>query len=212
MNYAIYRIAETIRVLLFMTLAILVFNFYPVTAIMIVLLALLNDGAILSIAYDNVRPSPKPEAWNMHRVLGVSTMLGIAGVIASFGMFYIAERVLHLDREVVQTLMYLKLSVAGHLNIFVTRTRGPFWSIMPARILLIAVFGTQALATIIAVSGLLMPAISWELAGLVWGYALVWFLINDQVKLLGYRILDPKGAPVIAQRGPAKAVTAVPSP
>jgi len=209
-SYAIYRIAETIRVLLFMTLAILVFNFYPVTAIMIVLLALLNDGAILSIAYDNVRPSPKPEAWNMHRVLGISTMLGIAGVIASFGMFYIAERVLHLDREMVQTLMYLKLSVAGHLNIFVTRTRGPFWSIMPARILLIAVFGTQTIATIIAVSGLLMPAISWELAGLVWGYALVWFLINDRVKLLGYRILDPGGAPVIVQRA-AKPVTAMPS-
>jgi H+-transporting ATPase len=202
-SYAIYRIAETIRVLLFMTLAILVFNFYPVTAIMIVLLALLNDGAILSIAYDNVRPAPKPEAWNMHRVLGISTMLGLAGVIASFGMFYIGEEVLHLDREVVQTLMYLKLSVAGHLNIFVTRTRGPFWSIAPAKILLIAVFGTQAVATIIAVSGLLMPAISWELAALVWGYALVWFLINDRVKLLGYRILDPQGAPVIAQRGSA---------
>ncbi len=93
-SYAIYRIAETIRVLLFMTLAILVFNFYPVTAIMIVLLALLNDGAILSIAYDNVRPSPKPEAWNMHRVLGIATVLGIAGVIASFGLFYIGERVL----------------------------------------------------------------------------------------------------------------------
>ena len=53
-SYAIYRIAETLRVLLFMTLAILVFNFYPVTAVMIVMLALLNDGAILSIAYDNV--------------------------------------------------------------------------------------------------------------------------------------------------------------
>ena len=204
-SYAIYRIAETMRVLLFMTLSILVFNFYPVTAIMIVLLALLNDGAILSIAYDNVRPSPKPEAWNMRRVLGISTMLGTAGVIAAFGMFYIGEEVLHLDREVVQTLMYLKLSVAGHLNIFVTRTRGPFWSIAPAKILLIAVFGTQALATIIAVSGLLMPAISWELAALVWGYALVWFLVNDRVKLLGYRILDPQGEPVIAQRKTAAA-------
>ena len=53
-SYAIYRIAETLRVLLFMTLAILVFNFYPLTAVMIVMLALLNDGAILSIAYDNV--------------------------------------------------------------------------------------------------------------------------------------------------------------
>jgi H+-transporting ATPase len=199
-SYAIYRIAETIRVLLFMTLSILVFNFYPVTAIMIVLLALLNDGAILSIAYDNVRPSPKPESWNMHRVLGISTLLGITGVISSFGMFYIGERVLHLDREIVQTLMYLKLSVAGHLNIFVTRTRGPFWSIRPANILMIAVFGTQIVATIIAVYGLLMPAIGWELALFVWGYALVWFLINDRVKLLGYRILDPKGEPVIAQR------------
>ena len=208
-SYAIYRIAKTIRVLLFMTLAILVFNFYPVTAIMIVLLALLNDGAILSIAYDNVRPSPKPESWNMRRVLGISTMLGLAGVVASFGMFYIGERVLHLDREVVQTLMYLKLSVAGHLNIFVTRTRGPFWSIMPARILLIAVFGTQAFATIIAVYGLLMPALGWELALFVWGYALVWFLINDRVKLVGYRILDPEGEPaLITQRSPAVAAGA----
>ena len=64
-SYAIYRIAETIRVLLFMTLSILVFNFYPVTAVMIVLLALLNDGAILSIAYDRVHYSDQPEAWNM---------------------------------------------------------------------------------------------------------------------------------------------------
>ncbi len=204
-SYAIYRIAETIRVLLFMTLSIIVFNFYPVTAIMIVLLALLNDGAILSIAYDNVRTSPEPEAWNMHRVLGISTLLGIAGVIASFGLFYIGERVMHLDREVIQTLIYLKLSVAGHLNIFVTRTRGPFWSIKPARILLIAVFGTQAVATIIAVYGLLMPAIGWGLAGLVWGYALVWFLINDRVKLFGYRIFDPEGEPALTQRPSAPA-------
>ncbi len=70
-SYAIYRIAETLRVLLFMTLAILVFNFYPVTAVMIVMLALLNDGAILSIAYDNVHYKNQPEAWNMRLVLGI---------------------------------------------------------------------------------------------------------------------------------------------
>ena len=78
-SYAIYRIAETIRVLLFMTLSILVFNFYPVTAVMIVLLALLNDGAILSIAYDKVHYSNKPEGWNMRMVLGIATVLGMAG-------------------------------------------------------------------------------------------------------------------------------------
>ena len=190
-SYAIYRIAETLRVLLFMTLAILVFNFYPLTAVMIVMLALLNDGAILSIAYDNVHYKNKPESWNMRMVLGVSTVLGVIGVVSAFGLFYLGERVFHLDRPHIQTLMYLKLSVAGHLTIFLTRTRGPFWSIRPAKILLIAVFGTQIVATLIAVYGLFMTPLGWGWAGFVWGYALLWFLVNDRIKLLAYRIFDP---------------------
>ncbi len=196
-SYAIYRIAETIRVLLFMTLAILIFNFYPVTAVMIVLLALLNDGAILSIAYDKVHYLNKPEAWNMQMVLGVATVLGVAGVVASFGMFYLAERVFHFDRDFVRSLMYLKLSVAGHMTIFLTRTRGPFWSIRPARILWGAVLGTQLLATLIAVYGLFMTPIGWGWAMFVWGYALAWFLVNDRVKLLAYRVFDPTAAPLL---------------
>ena len=191
-SYAIYRIAETLRVLLLMTLAILVFNFYPVTAVMIVILALLNDGAILSIAYDNVQYRNQPEAWNMRLVLAISTVLGVIGVISAFGLFYLGERVFHLDRAHIQTLMYLKLSVAGHLTIFLTRTRGPFWSTRPARILLMAVFGTQTVATLIAVYGLFMTPLGWGWALFVWGYALAWFLVNDRVKLLAYRLLIPR--------------------
>jgi H+-transporting ATPase len=189
-SYAIYRIAETLRVLFFMTLAILIFNFYPLTAIMIVMLALLNDGAILAIAYDNVHYKDQPEAWNMRVVLGIATVLGIIGVVAAFGLFYLGERVFHLDRAHIQTLMYLKLSVAGHLTIFLTRTRGPFWSIRPARILWVAVLGTQMLATLIAVYGVFMTPLGWGWALFVWGYALAWFLVNDRVKLLAYRIFD----------------------
>ncbi len=190
-SYAIYRIAETLRVLFFMTLAILIFNFYPLTAVMIVMLALLNDGAILAIAYDNVHYKDQPEAWNMRVVLGISTVLGTIGVVAAFGLFYLAERVFHLDHAHVQTLMYLKLSVAGHLTIFLTRTRGPFWSIKPARVLWVAVLGTQTLATLIAVYGVFMTPLGWSWALFVWGYALAWFLLNDRVKLLAYRLLDP---------------------
>ncbi len=193
-SYAIYRIAETIRVLLFMTLSILVFNFYPVTAVMIVLLALLNDGAILSIAYDNVHYAQKPEAWDMRTVLSLASVLGITGVVASFGLFYLGEQVFHLSRDVLQTLMYLKLSVAGHLTIFITRTRGPFWSIKPANLLLGAVLLTQMAATLIAVYGLFMTPIGWSWALAVWGYALAWFLVNDRVKLLVYRVLSRRTA------------------
>jgi H+-transporting ATPase len=164
------------------------------------MLAVLNDGAILSIAYDNVHYKDKPEAWNMRLVLGVSTVLGVIGVVAAFGLFYLGERVFHLDRAHIQTLMYLKLSVAGHLTIFLTRTRGPFWSIRPAKTLWIAVLATQTVATLIAVYGLFMTPLGWGWAAFVWGYAVAWALVNDRVKLIAYRILDPTKAPLLARK------------
>ncbi len=189
-SYAIYRIAETIRVLFFITLAILVFNFYPVTAIMIVLLALFNDAPIMAIAYDNVRYSPEPERWNMRVLLSMATFLGLIGVVSSFGIFYIGEVALHLPKDVVQTFIFLKLAVAGHLTIFITRTRGPFWSIKPSATMFWAAVVTKILATFVAVYGWFITPISWKLALMVWGYAIVAFLITDFLKIRIYKVLD----------------------
>jgi H+-transporting ATPase len=189
-SYAMYRIAETLRVLLFMTLAIVVFNFFPVTAIMIVMLAVLNDGAILSIAYDNVRSRDQPEAWDMRMVMTIATVLGIVGPVAAFLLFYLGDRLLKIDRPQLQTMMYLLLSVAGHLTIFQTRTRGAWWTVRPARILLLAVVGTQIIATCICLFGFLVTPLWWGWTALVWGYALAWFLVTDPIKLLAYRVLD----------------------
>jgi H+-transporting ATPase len=189
-NYATYRIAETIRVLAFVTLSIVVFQFYPVSALMIVLLALLNDMPIITIAYDNVRYSSEPERWNMRNLLSVSTFLGAIGVVSSFGLLYIGFVVLHLSTAVIQSFVLLKLAVAGHLTLFVARTRGPFWSIRPGRSLFIAVILTKVVATVITVYGILLPAIGWNLALLVWGYALAWFLVQDFLKVRFYKFLD----------------------
>ena len=203
-SYSIYRIAETIRVLLFITLAILIVNFYPVTALMIVLLALLNDGAILTIAYDRAQYRNTPEAWDMRTVLLVATLLGVLGVTASFSLFYLADRVFLISRLVIQSVMYLNLSVAGHFMIFAARTRGRFWSFAPAPILVAAVLGTQLVATLIVVYGLFMAPTGWALALVVWAYAFVAFLITDSVKVLFYRhVLDRTSRP---------APTAVPAP
>jgi H+-transporting ATPase len=192
-NYSIYRIAETIRVLFFISLSIIIFRFFPITALMIVLLALLNDAAIMTIAYDNVRYSGVPERWDMRILLGISTMLGLTGVIESFGLLYIGLEYLHLSHAALQSFIYLKLSVAGHLTVFLARTRGPFWSVRPALPLVAAVLGTQAIATLIAVYGILIPAIGWQLAAFVWAYALIMFVIIDRLKIGFYRILDHTG-------------------
>ena len=192
-NYSIYRIAETIRVILFITLSIIIFQFYPVTALMIVLLAILNDLPIITIAYDNVRFSGKPKRWNMRTVLGIATFLGIIGVLSTFGIFYIGLNIFNLDTAVLQSFIYLKLSVAGHLTVFVARTRDHFWSIKPARQLLLAVMLTQLTATLITVYGILLPPMGWGLALFVWGYALLLFVVTDFLKVYFYKVLDHTG-------------------
>ena len=189
-SYAIFRIAETVRVLLFMTFSILVFNFYPVTAVMIVLLAILNDVPIMTIAYDNVAVAPKPVRWDMQRVLTIAMILGILGVIASFTLFLIAERYFHIPRTTIQTLIFLKLLVAGHLTIYLTRNVGWFWQRpFPSWKLIVACEATQVAGTLAAVYGWFVPPIGWTYALLVWCYALVWFAINNVAKVATYRLM-----------------------
>ncbi|WP_342676834.1 plasma-membrane proton-efflux P-type ATPase [Methanofollis sp. UBA420] len=192
-NYAIYRIAETIRVVFFITASIIAFNFYPVTALMIVLLALLNDFAIMTIAFDRVVVPAGPVRWDMRLLLGISTILGIYGVFESFGLLYLGKEVLMLDPDVLRSFIYLKLSVAGHLAVFAARTRGPFWSVPPAAPLFLAVVATQGVATLLTVYGILLPAMGWGLAAIVWGYALAGFLLLDVIKLGAYRLLEHTG-------------------
>jgi len=188
-SYSIFRIAETIRIILFMTLSIVVFSFYPITALMIILLALLNDLPILAIAYDNTRIDRNPVRWNMPEMLTVSSILGVSGVIASFLLFFLLKEA-GLAEDMIRTMLFLKLIVAGHSTLYITRTGGWFWQRpYPAPLLLVATFGTEILGTLIAVYGFLVAPIGWEYALWMWAYALAWFLFNDVVKWGTYRLL-----------------------
>lgn len=191
-SYAIYRIVETIRIMFFVVAAIIAFNFYPITAIMIILLAFFNDVPIMTIASDNTWLDPKPVRWNMRRVLTVSTVLGLIGVVETFGLLVIARDALHLAIPQIQSLVFLKLAVAGHLTLFVVRTRSPFWTKpYPSPLLLWSAIGTKLLATafVIYPFGLISP-ITWLDAGIVWAYALAWVPIEDWAKLAVYRHME----------------------
>jgi H+-transporting ATPase len=190
-SYAIYRITETIRIMIFVVLAMTVFNFYPITTVMIILLALLNDLPILTIAFDNTWLDPNPVRWNMQRVLTVATTLGLVGVIQTFGVLVIGKVLLNLDQGQIQSLIYIKLAVAGHLTLFVTRTKHSFFSKpYPAPILLVAILITQAIAAAIVGFGILVTPIPWIYIGMVWVYCLLWMFLNDWVKLQVYHHLN----------------------
>ncbi|AEB09044.1 plasma-membrane proton-efflux P-type ATPase [Desulfobacca acetoxidans] len=194
-SYAIFRITETIRIMFFVVLAMICYNFYPITAIMIILLAFFNDVPIMAIAFDNTRIDPQPVSWDMHRVLTVSTVLGLIGVGETFGLLIIAQNWLRLDVVQVQTFIFLKLAVAGHLTLFVARTPCFFLSRpFPAPALLWSAVVTKILATLFVVYpfGIIAP-LTWSQVGLVWGYCLVWVFVEDVAKLMVYRHLDMVG-------------------
>lgn len=192
-SYSIYRVAETIRILIFTALVILIFNVYPVTALMLVLIALLDDIPVMTIAYDRTEQVNNPQRWDMFQVLGMSTFLGILGVISSFILFYIGIDVLKLNGDVLQSLIFLKLVVAGHLTMFVTRNSGHFWSVRPSGIFFWSVILTDVFATLLVVYGVLLTPIGWTLAALVWVYSLAAFLIEDQLKIIFYKVLNHQG-------------------
>jgi H+-transporting ATPase len=191
MSYIIYRIAMSIDIMLFVVLASLVFNFFPLTAIMLVVLALLDDLPIMAIAYDHTDPDPTPVRWNRARVFTIAIVLGLFSVLESFGLLALGMIHLQLNPAHLQTVLFLQLLVGGHLLLLVTRTKKPFWAPpYPSWQLLAAVFGTQVFAVLMAGFGWLVPAVSWELIGWLWAYNLVWMLFLDFVKLGIYRFLD----------------------
>ena len=184
-SYTIFRIAETIRVIIFMTLAIVIYDFYPITALMIIILALLNDIPIMTIAYDNTKLRESPVRWDMKEVFILASWLGLAGVISSFTLFWILISLMHLPLDFVQSAFFAKLVIAGHGTIYNTRIDDWFWKKpWPSWTLFNATFFSRVAGTIIAVYGFgLMQPIGWEWAMWMWAYALAWFVFNDVVKM-----------------------------
>jgi len=161
---------------------------------MIIMLALLDDIPIMTIAYDNTYLNPKPTRWEMDRVLTISSGLGFLAIIQSLGLLLIGKMVLNLDVPHLQTMLFLQLVAGGHLMLFLTRTKKSFWrQPHPSLPLFIAIVATQALAVLITGFGWLVPKLPWELIGLVWAYNIVWMFVMDIVKLGIYHLLENRG-------------------
>ncbi len=190
-SYTVYRIAMTLDILFFVVAVMLIFNSYPLTAIMVVLLSLLDDIPIMTIAWDHTAIQKAPVHWEMGRVLVLSSAMGGLALGGTFGLYLIARHLSGLPLGEIQTVMFLQLIVGGHLMLFLTRTRGPFWRPpYPALILLLAIVGTQIVGVCIAGFGWLMPAIPWVTVGLVWAYNVLWMIVADFCKLGIHRLMD----------------------
>lgn len=181
-TYSLYRISESLRLILSIVILGIIYLQYPMTPIQILILALLNDVPIISLAYDNVRITSRPAAVDAKKRTLLGSLYGLTGVANSVLFVVIARNILHLDWSIVQTLFFLKLSVGGHMLIYVAHTKERWYKFLPNKVVIIATSITQILATILAISGFFMSPIKLSWALLVWGWAFIWMQISELVK------------------------------
>ena len=209
-SYIHYRVAMTLDIMLLVVASIVLFQFQPITAIMIIVLALLDDIPIMTIAYDNVPAPPRPVRWNMHSILLFASIMGLLSVLETFGLLLIGLRwiadpqlldMIKIDHVQLQTVMFLQLAVGGHLLVFVIRTkRSLFQPPYPSAQLFWAIVATQIVAVIICVLGVGVRAIPAAVIILVWIYCLAWMVVLDILKLALRRIVDTRDRSMARQR------------
>jgi len=207
-NYSMYSISTTVRIVLTFSVLTFAWNFYFPT-IAIVLITIFNDGTILTISKDRVRPSPDPDKWNLKEVFTIAAVLGAwlaATSIVLFVLTYESDFWTHfhlkrLDQDQTRGLIYLYVSISGQATIFVTRTRRFFWSHRPATILLCAFVTAQVAATFIGVYGLGgwpnngredFRGCGWGYALAIWIYSIITFLPMDFLKMFVTKVIFAK--------------------
>ena len=202
-SYVLYRLVETLRILVFVTATILLLHFYPITALMLIILALLNDLPIVAVSTDNVVYSQYPETWNMKRIAGLAAVLGNLGAAETLLLVYMGLYLFHLDTSAVLSVVFLKLIVSGHLTMFVTRSKQAFWKVLPSKPLFVALVSTMVVGYLMAAFGLGIVAVGNAMAGFVIAYALGWFLVEDGVRVAYERLVKVDGPSVVPGARPS---------
>ncbi|KAK3128537.1 hypothetical protein QOZ80_6BG0463170 [Eleusine coracana subsp. coracana] len=197
-NYTIYAVSITIRIVLGFLLIALIweFDFAP---FMVLIIAILNDGTIMTISKDRVKPSPTPDSWKLNEIFATGIVLGTYMAIVTALFFYLAhdtdfftdvfgvQSIKENDRELMAAL-YLQVSIISQALIFVTRSRS--WSFVerPGFLLLIAFFAAQLVATSIAVYAnwefCHIQGIGWGWGGAIWVFSIVTYVPLDVLKFM----------------------------
>jgi len=189
-TYSVYRISESFRIIITIALIGLFYHNYPINPIQILILALLNDLPIISLAYNRVKISKLPSKINLKKRFNLSFIYGMIGVINSLLFFYLLNNIFHFDIEVLRSAFFLKLAISGHLLIYVVHTKERWYKFLPSKEVILATVGTQLIAIFLVTNGMLMSKVSgfWIIFVCIWAF--VWMQICEIVKVLYKNLIE----------------------
>ncbi|KAK8295522.1 hypothetical protein V6Z12_D05G069500 [Gossypium hirsutum] len=204
-NYTIYAVSITIRIFGFMFIALIwKFDFAP---FMVLIIAILNDGTIMTISKDRVKPSPQPDSWKLKEIFSTGIVLGGYLALMTVVFFWAMKdadffpnmfnvRSLADSPEEMMAALYLQVSIVSQALIFVTRSRSWSYVERPGLLLLTAFVIAQLVATLIAVYAnwgfARIKGMGWGWAGVIWLYSVVTYIPLDLIKFAIRYVLSGK--------------------
>ncbi|OWM86991.1 hypothetical protein CDL15_Pgr016028 [Punica granatum] len=205
-NYTIYAVSITIRIVFgFMLIALIwKFDFSP---FMVLIIAILNDGTIMTISKDRVKPSPLPDSWKLNEIFATGIVLGGYLALMTVIFFWAMKetdffpekfgvRSIRYSREEMMAALYLQVSIVSQALIFVTRSRSWSYVERPGFLLMTAFLLAQLVATLIAVYAnwgfAEIKGCGWGWAGVVWLYSVVFYIPLDILKFFIRFVLSGK--------------------
>lgn len=189
LTYTLNKVIKTIEIAVFLSVGILATRQFVITPLLIVLLLFTNDFVTMSIATDNVRPSPGPDRWDIPTLVLTAGSLAAVILMFSFAVFFTARDVFHLNLPQLQTLAFAMLVFTGQGTVYLVRERKSFWKSRPSGLLILSSVIDIVTVSLMAINGVLMTKIPWSaIAGLLVATA-AFLVILDTFKVKVFRRL-----------------------
>ena len=171
-----------------MAIAFVVTGKFVISAFAMLLLVFITDFGKIALATDHVRPSRRPETWNIGGFITVSVVLGVAMFSEALLVLWIgwSHFGLAANNNTLYTFSFLTLLYFAAFSIVSARERRWFWETIPSKAVVAAIMAEVLVGTILTYVGLpgLMP-LPWSHTLAVFACAMVSCLVvNDVVKVV----------------------------
>lgn len=187
LTYTFNKIIKTLEIAIFLSVGVMLTGTFVVTPLLVVLLLFTNDFVTMSIATDRVSFSPRPDRWDIRKLMLTAGALAGLFLLFSFSVFFAGRNLLHLPLRQLQTLVFLLLVFTGQGNVYLIRERGRFWKSIPSRWLIISSVADVIAVCILAARGILMASIPWSIVGCLFGLVVVFLFLIDGAKVIIFR-------------------------
>ncbi len=191
-SYSIYRISESFRLIITIVVLGIIYKTYPLTPVQLILIALMNDVPIISLAFNRVKNFSRPAKIKVMERFTLGSLYGVAGIMNSLILFFLMKDVLHLNWDIIQTVFFLKLMVSGHMLIYVAHTKERWYKFLPSSQVIWATSITQVIASLMALFGIFMTGIPILYVILVWIWSFFWMQITELVKIIDQKFVVPR--------------------